>query len=234
VPLLLLASLLTQASAPSTRAEAQRLFTQGEAQFAARAVSDAEQSFEKSYSLLPLSATAWNLARCAETGNQHAKALGWYRRYLRLEATAKDRPQVEASIRALEKRLAARGTQALTVFVTPAEATASVDDGAPTGDGATVELKAGRHAVKVQAAGFVTAQLEVVSSLAAGDSHADASAGLIAAAFARLRGRQAARASGAAAQASLHMDRRGCDRGRARHRHRLWHRRHERVVGAPG
>lgn len=118
---LLLASLLAQSPAP--RAEARRLFEQGEAQFSAGSLPAAEQSFTQSYALLPLAATAWNLARCAEAAKTPALALGWYRRYLRFDPSAADRAQVEASMRSLEKQLAARGVQALTLFIAPAGGT---------------------------------------------------------------------------------------------------------------
>ncbi|MBL8921396.1 MAG: tetratricopeptide repeat protein [Myxococcaceae bacterium] len=165
--LLLVAALLAQVPTGPVLVEAERLFTEGDARFRAGDLDEAERSFAKSYALLPLGATAWNLARCTEQARKHASAIGWYRRYLRLEPTAKDRKQVEAAVRTLEKRLAARGVQALTVFITPPDAQASVDAGAVAGDGATFELTAGPHALEVFAPTFVTAQLEVVVSLSA-------------------------------------------------------------------
>ncbi len=164
----LLVVLLSQTpEPPAARAEARRLFVQGEKEFASGAVAAAESSFRQSFSLLPLPATAFNLARCAQQTNATAAAIGWYRRYLRLAPAADDRAQVEAALAAQNKRLAARGVQALTLFLSPAGATARVDDGAPVRDGATLELAPGSHQVVVSGDGLVTSQLEVNLSLAA-------------------------------------------------------------------
>lgn len=164
---LLVAALLAQPPSPAVRDQAEQLFTRGEALFRAGDLSGAERAFTESYALLPLGATAWNLARCTEGLGQHARAIGWYRRYLRLEPQATDRKQVEASIRALEKRLTARGVQALTVFLLTPGARASVDGGEAAGDGATFELAPGARALEVSAPGFVTTRLEVVVPLSA-------------------------------------------------------------------
>ncbi|MDX2010038.1 MAG: hypothetical protein SFW67_07610 [Myxococcaceae bacterium] len=164
---LLVAALLAQAPAPVVRDQAEQLFTRGDALFRAGDLSGAERAFTQSYALLPLGATAWNLARCAEGAGHHARAIGWYRRYLRLEPRATDRKQVEASIGALEKRLTGRGVQALTVFLLTPTARASVDGGEAAGDGATFELPPGARALEVSAPGFVTTRLEVVVTLSA-------------------------------------------------------------------
>lgn len=174
--LLLLTSLLAQS--PGPRAEARRLFEQGEAQFSAGALRAAEQSFTQSYALLPLAATAWNLARCTEAANAQPLALGWYRRYLRLDPAAKDRAEVEASIRKLEKQLATRKVQALTFFFWPPEATASINRGPPVPDGATVELEPGKYQVVVSAPGAVSAQAEVNVTLATSQEVAVTLAGI--------------------------------------------------------
>lgn len=157
---------LAQTPEPSAvRAEAKRLFVQGEKSFSGGDLAAAEASFRKSFALLPLPATAFNLARCAQQSNAPGNAIGWYRRYLRLPPTPPDRPAVEATINTLGKRLSARGVQALTLFLGPAQAVARVDEGEPLGDGATVELAPGSHHLVVTAAGFVTNQFDLNISL---------------------------------------------------------------------
>jgi len=67
----LLVVLLSQTpEPPAARAEARRLFVQGEKEFASGAVAAAESSFRQSFSLLPPMISG----KCANTGCSHPSA----------------------------------------------------------------------------------------------------------------------------------------------------------------
>jgi hypothetical protein len=147
---------------PEGEARARQQFVEAQARFEQGDARGAERLFLESYAVLPLAPTAWNIARCVEAQGADATAIGWYRRYLKLRPAATDRADVEASIAALEQRLATRGRQALTVFLSPPTATAQIDE-QPVAlrDGDSVELAPASHRVVVTADGYVSSQLEL-------------------------------------------------------------------------
>jgi hypothetical protein len=158
-PVLLLTVLLGQSGGLDARARQQ--FQEAEARFEQGDLRGAERLFLESYAAVRLAPTAWNIARCAQAQGAVATAIGWYRRYLQLRPTASDRVEVEKTIAGLEKRLTERKRQALTLFLTPSSAAATIDGQAGTmRDGESVELEPGPHRVVVTAEGFVSTQLE--------------------------------------------------------------------------
>lgn len=156
---LLLVVLLSQS--PDARVEARARFTEGEALYEKGRFADAEVAFEASYRLLPLRATAWNLGRSAQARGDATRAIGWYRRYLKLDPTAADRASTQAAIDGMELKLARRNLQALTIFVAPVEAVVTVDGKEGGVDGLTLALSPGPHQVDVVATGYVPARLKV-------------------------------------------------------------------------
>jgi hypothetical protein len=147
---------------------ARKQFAEAEASFERGDVRGAERLYLESFAVLRRAPIAWNIGRCAQLQGADATAIGWYRRYLQLKPDASDRAQVEASIAGLERRLADRKRQALTLFLAPPTATAQVDEQPTTvKDGESLELEPGVHRVLVSSPGFVSAQLELRLSLRA-------------------------------------------------------------------
>jgi len=148
---------------------AQKMFSEGR-------YADAASRFERAYSVKPVPAILYNLARCYEKLKDVPRALRAFRDYLRQEPKAPDRKKVEASILALEKKLRAQGFSQLIVVTDPPRARVKVD-GKDIGESpASVELVKGPHDVtlalegykpvdrvldiKLEASSFMSVQLE--------------------------------------------------------------------------
>jgi tetratricopeptide (TPR) repeat protein len=103
-----------------TRAEAaQARHRAAIAAFANGHYRDAIDLFLEANRLRPSAAFSFNVARCYEQLDDASSALSWYREYLRRSDHASDTRQIARHIARLEKRLAQKGVQQITVDSSP-------------------------------------------------------------------------------------------------------------------
>lgn len=143
VVLVLVAASLAFGQAKNRFEEGAALFEQGEFEAAA-------ERFEASYVARPVPVTKFNAARSWERAGKTVKAIAAWQAWLSIAPGSPQRPEAEASLRALGQKLAKQGLQALTVTSLPLRATVSVD-GTRVGDTPlTLELTPTRHQVRVE------------------------------------------------------------------------------------
>ncbi len=155
---LLLAAAPADAPEKVFLAEGQKLFGQGR-------FLEAVEKFEAAFALKPHPGLHYNLARCHEELGHTGKALKSYREYLRYMPKVEDRPAVEKSMAALQKKLADSGVQQLRVIATPSSASILVNSNPAGSSPAYVELPAGAHRLVVTAPGFSRYERDVVIAL---------------------------------------------------------------------
>lgn len=164
--LVLVALLLSQdPAAPTPQADAKRLFQSGSQAFEARRYEEAAHLFEASFARRHRPESAFNRARCAEFLGDVPGAIGWYRWYLRLSPTARDRADLERTLQALARKAAAAGGQVLTVFATPETASLRVDDGPAAVGWLSVQLPPGPHRVSAAAEGYLEVRIPLELAL---------------------------------------------------------------------
>jgi hypothetical protein len=138
---------------PEVTAQMKELFAAGRTLYGQRRYAEAVAKFEVVYAIRPHPDVLFNVARCHEQLGATGKALSAYRAYLRLVPEAADRRAVKDSIANLERELRQKGVQQVTLFAEPEKARLEVDGQVLGGSPATVELKAGEHALRVSAEG---------------------------------------------------------------------------------
>jgi tetratricopeptide (TPR) repeat protein len=138
-----------KATTAEEQAVAMRRFAEGQLAFERRRYEDAIERFVQADHVATSPAFAYNIALAYERIGDVAQALRWSREYLRREANASDRADIEASIRLYERRLADRGLQQVTITSSPDGANVMVD-GEPVGVTPwTGEIAPGPHIVDV-------------------------------------------------------------------------------------
>jgi tetratricopeptide (TPR) repeat protein len=126
----------------------------GVAAYARGRYRDAIDLFLEANRLRPSAALLFNVARCYEQLDDPSSALAWYRDYLQRSEHRGDDKQVARRVARLEKRLAQKGVQQVTVDSSPRGATVSID-GDPVGVSPwTGNLKPGSHSVELTLRGF--------------------------------------------------------------------------------
>lgn len=141
------------------------LFEEGAALYEQGAYLAAAQKFEASFAARPLPLTKYNIARCFEQAGRTLEAIDAWQSWLAMAPTAEDRPEAEASLRKLGKKLAKLGVQALTVTSLPVGAEVLVD-GVPKGRAPlTLELPAGRHLLRLTQEGRLPQERSLSLSL---------------------------------------------------------------------
>lgn len=111
--------------------------------------------------LSPSAALSFNIARAYENIDDAAAALRWYRDYLRRDAKAADKTDVEKTIAAFEARLAEKGVQQITVVTEPPGATLLLD-GQPLGVTPwTGEVAPGAHKLQLRRDGYAPAEQDL-------------------------------------------------------------------------
>lgn len=115
---------------------------------------DAIDLFLEANRSYPSAAFSFNVARCYEQLDDAPSALAWYRDYLRRSVNASDAAAVGRVIAKLERRLAQKGVQQVSILSTPVGATVAID-GTPVGVSPwTGALAPGVHAVDLTLAGY--------------------------------------------------------------------------------
>ncbi|MBL8602338.1 MAG: hypothetical protein JNK72_10490 [Myxococcales bacterium] len=148
-------------STPSAadRAEARSHFTAGVAAFQRQSWQSALEEFQAAYRLAPHPSVRINMANCYVELQRPIEALFHFEQYL-VETPAAETPQrtaVQGHIRTLRQRIAE-----VTLTVTPPEArdvSISVD-GTNAVPGRPIRVMPGRHALEVQANGYLPARQE--------------------------------------------------------------------------
>lgn len=151
--------------------EAARHFEEGTRLYGAGSYRSAIDEFEAANAIAPAGANLFNLARCYEKLAEFRVALEHYERYLE-DASAPERELVErriAELRALPVELF--------VSTAPAGARVLVDgrgEPEPERTPSVVRLRPGRHLVRVERDGYLSAERSVdLRSLASGRVHLD-------------------------------------------------------------
>jgi len=114
------------------RSRAIEQFQKGSAAFSAHHYKDAIDLFLEADRLVKNPAFAFNAALAYEQMGDSSGALGWYREYLRRAPEAADKDKQEAAVERLERVLASKGVQQVTVLSIPEGATVIID-GRPVG-----------------------------------------------------------------------------------------------------
>lgn len=104
--------------------------------------------------LAPNAALSFNIARAYENIDDAAASLRWYRDYLRRAPEAQDHTEVEAVVKGLEKRLAEKGVQQVTIQSDPSGADVTVDGRSVGVTPWTGELAPGRHELGLEHDGY--------------------------------------------------------------------------------
>jgi tetratricopeptide (TPR) repeat protein len=148
--------------AVNREAEARKQYEQGLAAYEAGRYQQAVALFIAADELSPRAAMAFNIARAYERLNDRARALRYYRDYLRREVAPVNASGIKARIAELETLLAQRGVQQLTVLSEPTGAFVSID-GQPRGPTPwTGELAPGNHEITLLKEGYEVKKSSVV------------------------------------------------------------------------
>lgn len=143
------------------RAEAKSRYDEGVRAYQTARYKDAVDRFLEADALWPSAPLSFNTALAYDKLLDKAGALRFYRDYLRRDPKAKNAAKVQARINELERQLALRGVQQITVMSEPAGATLSVD-GQPKGITPwTGELPLGPHEVTLTLRGYRDAERRI-------------------------------------------------------------------------
>jgi tetratricopeptide (TPR) repeat protein len=141
------------------RAEGKVRYERGAEAYAKGRFTDAIDLFLEADALAPSAALSFNIARAYEKIGDGAQTLRWYRDFRRRAPDAKNGPEVDQRIAVLEKELAKKGVQQLTILTSPAGATVIVDDQPVGVTPFTGQFPPGRHRVVTSLRGYAdTAQ----------------------------------------------------------------------------
>ena len=96
-----------QESAPASDAKAIALkaFQRGTAHYQQQEYDKAIEQFESGYEAVPQAVFLYNIAQSHRLAGRADRALSYYRQYLQLSPEAKNRPEIEERIAALEKQI---------------------------------------------------------------------------------------------------------------------------------
>lgn len=150
---------------PSTpegkQAEGKARYERGAEAYAAGRYKDAIDLFLQADALAPSAALSFNIARAYEKISDDAASLQWYRDFRRRAPDAKNGPEVDARIGALEKVLVAKGVQQLTVLSSPQGATVIIDDQPVGVTPFTGQFAPGAHKVALSLRGYADTERKV-------------------------------------------------------------------------
>lgn len=139
---------VTESAAAQTDAKAR--YELGVKAYRERRFEDAIELFLAADRLVPRPALAFNVARAYEKLNEPARALQYYREYLRRGADASNREEVALRVRELQAALAKRGVQQITVRSQPSGASVAIDGKLRGTTPWTGELPIGTHQLQAQ------------------------------------------------------------------------------------
>jgi tetratricopeptide (TPR) repeat protein len=127
---------------------------------------DAIDAFLEANRIAPSAALSFDVARAYDKQRDTAKALEWYRDYLRRAPGAGDRIRIQRLVGTLQNRLVSKGVQQVTILSTPVGATVTLD-GAPVGVTPwTGELKPGAHHLTLSRRGSADGNSDFVLAIA--------------------------------------------------------------------
>lgn len=134
--------------------QARLVYEQAVLAYSERRYKDAILLFQQADGLRPNPAFSFNIGIAYEDMGDSAMALHYYRTYLRQLPKAPDRDDVDQRIRRLERILADKGLQQVTILSNPASAVVKLD-GKPKGVTPwTGEVAPGLHTVTLSLAGY--------------------------------------------------------------------------------
>jgi tetratricopeptide (TPR) repeat protein len=142
-----------QISSSSSIDAARARYDAGAAAYAAGQYQRAIQEFREADRIAPRPALSFNIARAYDKLGDEARALEFFRQYLRRDPNAKTATETRARITALEAVLQARGVQQLSVYSSPPGASLRIDDRLVGVTPWTGELAPGKHRLSLTAPG---------------------------------------------------------------------------------
>lgn len=143
------------------RAEGRARYERGADAYAKGRFTDAIDLFLEADALAPSAALSFNIARAYEKIGDDAATLRWYRDFRRRAPDAKNGPEVDERIHALEAALAAKGVQQLTVLSSPQGATVIIDDQPVGVTPFTGQFPPGKHRVVTTLKGYADSSQDV-------------------------------------------------------------------------
>jgi tetratricopeptide (TPR) repeat protein len=140
------------------RAEGRARYERGAEAYSAGRFKDAIDLFLQADALAPSAALSFNIARAYEKIGDEASSLQWYRDFRRRAPDAKNGPEVDERIHALEAILAKKGVQQLTVLSRPLGATVIVDEQPLGVTPYTGQLPPGSHKIVLSLRGYADSE----------------------------------------------------------------------------
>jgi tetratricopeptide (TPR) repeat protein len=136
------------------RRQAAAQYEEGVAAYKAGRFEEAVSLFLAADRLAPSAVLSFNVARGYEKLGSNARALAYYRDYLRRDPAAANRAAVQQRVAELEALLKASGEQQLTVLTVPEGASLTIDDRALGPTPWTGELAPGAHRLVLSRPGY--------------------------------------------------------------------------------
>jgi tetratricopeptide (TPR) repeat protein len=140
------------------RAEGKARYERGAEAYSAGRFKDAIDLFLQADALAPSAALSFNIARAYEKIGDDASTLQWFRDFRRRAPDAKNGPEVDEKIHALEGVLAKKGVQQVTILSRPLGATVIVDEQPVGVTPFTGQLAPGTHKVVLSLRGYAESE----------------------------------------------------------------------------
>src|SRR3954469_19452480 len=140
------------------RAEGKARYERGAEAYSAGRFKDAIDLFLQADALAPSAALSFNIARAYEKIGDDASTLQWFRDFRRRAPDAKNGPEVDERIHALEGVLAKKGVQQVTILSRPLGATVIVDEQPVGVTPFTGQLAPGTHRVVLWLRGYAESE----------------------------------------------------------------------------
>jgi tetratricopeptide (TPR) repeat protein len=140
------------------RAEGKARYERGAEAYSAGRFKDAIDLFLQADALAPSAALSFNIARAYEKIGDDASTLQWFRDFRRRAPDAKNGPEVDEKIHALEGVLAKKGVQQATILSRPLGATVIVDEQPVGVTPFTGQLAPGTHKVVLSLRGYAESE----------------------------------------------------------------------------
>ncbi len=142
---------------PERRAQTQ--YERGVQAYRQRSFEDAIERFLAADKLAPRPALAYNVARAYEKLQEPARALQYYREYLRRGADASNRDEVERRVAELQADIVEQGLQQVTIRSKPEGAKVFIDETLRGTTPWTSELSLGKHELRLEHPGHDSARV---------------------------------------------------------------------------
>jgi hypothetical protein len=130
------------------------LFEEGRDLFRKKAYREAAAKFEHAYRVDPVPHFLFNIAKCRENLGEHGRAVQGYERYLQVWPESPQKPEVEKTIAALEKKLFLTLTR-VRVESAPPGASVQVDGAETHTTPVSLFLAAGKHTLRFELPGHL-------------------------------------------------------------------------------